>query len=79
MKEKDKLKDAIKQVAHQNIKQIPEWIEKHPECQEVDSVSNDEYLKIIHHSMGGIDDSNYQKIIHNISKEVMIVREVEKA
>ena len=71
-KEKEKIKDAIKQIAHQNIKQIPNWVMQNPECKNIGSSKNDTYLQIINQSMGGADDANYQKIIHNISKEVII-------
>jgi hypothetical protein len=73
---KDKIKKMIKHVAHKNIKQIPEWVKKHPNCYESDSIHNDKYLKIVSNSMSGSTEeeqrSNLNKIISKIAKEVVI-------
>jgi hypothetical protein len=73
---KSKLTNAIKQVAHKNIKQIPLWVKEHPNCQQSESRKNDLYLRIVSNSMsGGTDeeaDKNYNKIVKNIIKEVII-------
>lgn len=73
---KDKLTNAIKQISHKSIKQIPLWKQTHPDCNESESKQNDQYLKIISHSMGGYtkeeDDLNYNKIIKTLAKEVVI-------
>jgi hypothetical protein len=78
-KESNKLKSAINQISHKNIKQIPEWIKENPACQDVTSKKNDEYLHLINNCMVGSNDEeindNYKKIIHNISKEVVIEKE----
>ena len=70
--EKDKLKMVINQISHKNIQQIPEWIRENPQCKDNESLKNIEYLHIINESMGCSDNSNYNKIIHNISKEVAV-------
>jgi len=73
--EKNKIKKAIKYVAHKNIKMIPEWKNKYPDCVYSDSTKSDEYNKIILESMGGIGDNNEisdTKIIKKIAKEVII-------
>ncbi len=73
---KDKIKTMIKHVAHKNIKQIPEWVKKHPNCYESDSIHNDKYLKIVSNSMSGSTEeeqrSNLNKIISKVVKEVVI-------
>jgi hypothetical protein len=75
-KESNKLKKAIQQLSHKNIKQIPEWIKENPSCKDVTSKKNDEYLNLVNNCMAGSNieeaDENYKKIIHNISKEVVI-------
>jgi hypothetical protein len=74
--EKEKITKAIKSDVHKNIKQIPEWVKQNPTCKDSTSKKNDEYLKLISNNMSGIDneevETNMNKIIHNISKEVVI-------
>ena len=74
--ENHKIKNAIKQLAHNNIKQIPVWKEENPECKDSESKKNDLYLKIVNESMGGHtkkeDDDNYEKIIKKVAKETTI-------
>ena len=72
----DKLKLAIKHVAHKNVKQITEWQREHPDYNEYESKENEKYLKIVSEAMGGStdddDEMNYNKIIKNVAKEVFI-------
>ena len=72
----EKLKLAIKHVAHKNVKQIPEWQREHPDYNEYESMENEKYLKIVSEAMGGStdvdDEENYSKIIKNVAKEVAI-------
>ena len=74
--EKPILIKAIKNVAHQNIKQIKNWRDKHPDCTLADSRKNDLYLKIVSNSMNGLTEEegkkNINKIISNVAKEVVI-------
>jgi hypothetical protein len=73
---KDKLTNAIKIVANKNIKQIPEWQKANPEYNNPESKQNDKYMKMIYEVMSGStkeeQQKNYNKIIKNISKEVVI-------
>jgi len=70
------LTKAIKQVAHENIRQISEWQKKYPDCKDPDSKKNDMYLNIVSNSMSGGSSEeqlhNYEKIISNVAKEVVI-------
>jgi hypothetical protein len=74
--DKTKIKKAIKQIEHKNIKNIQEWINKHPDSKFADSPKNDQYMKIISNSMGGStseeDEKNYNKIIKKLASEVLI-------
>ena len=74
--EKNKLKKAIKYIAHKNCKLIPEWKAKNPECINSYSSKSDEYNKIVLESMGGNlyneNLNNENKIIKKIAKEVII-------
>jgi hypothetical protein len=73
---KTRLETAIRKVAHKNMRMIPEWRKKYPDCHEYDSTKNDLYLKIVSNSMcGGTEEeteNNYNKIKKNIIKEVII-------
>ena len=78
-KESNKLKSAIQEISHKNIKQISQWSQENPSCKDITSKKNDEYLNLINNCMAGSDkeemNENYQKIIHNISKEVVIIKQ----
>jgi hypothetical protein len=69
---------AIKTIANENIKQIKNWKEKHPDCIYSDSRKNNLYLKIVSNSMNGFTDEeserNISKIISNVAKEVIIYK-----
>ena len=77
--EKEKMMWAIKNIAHKNVKQIPEWQEENPEYKNGESVINGQFLKIVNESMGGYNEEedvkNYNKIIKNVAKEVAIERQ----
>lgn len=77
--EKPILTKAIKQVANKNIKNIFEWQKFNPEYNDPDSKQNDKYNKIICESMSGSTKEeqikNYEKIVSNVVKEVVIEKE----
>jgi hypothetical protein len=70
------LTNAIKHVAHKNMKQINEWTKDHPDYKDPDSKENDRYLQIVSEAMSGATKEetvkNYNKIIKNIAKESII-------
>jgi hypothetical protein len=76
--QKTNLTKAIKQVAGKNMKQISEWQKLNPEYKNPDSKINDKYMHIVLNSMSGStkeeSDKNYEKIVKNIVKEVIIQR-----
>ena len=78
--ERENLKKAIKKIAHQNILQIPSWQKKHPGCELSNHKNNDDFLKIVNESMGALteqENAEYiNKIIKNVSKEVLIEKEL---
>jgi hypothetical protein len=73
---KTHLTKAIKQVANKNIKQINEWQKINPEYKDPESKQNDKYMKIVLNAMSGStpeeQKSNINKIIKNVTKEVVI-------
>ncbi len=74
--EKKKMKNAIKYIAAKNFKQIHDWQEENPDSNDYNSKKNTDYNQIVLHSMGGAtaeeDENNYNKIIRNVAKEVII-------
>ena len=78
--DKQKLRQAIKHIAHKNIKMLPEWKKQHPEYKYDEGHTNDQYLNIIRQSMGGSDkkeDIEYEnKIISKVAKIVTIDKEL---
>jgi hypothetical protein len=78
--QKTTIKNAIKQVANKNIKKITEWQKNNPNYSDPDSKQNDKYMKILLNSMSGStkeeSEKNYEKIVKNISKEVVIQKDL---
>ena len=74
--EKNKIKKAIKRVANKNIRLLPSFKEKYPDCNKSSSNHSDKYNKIIVESMD-TDANSENKIITKISKEVIIQKETE--
>ena len=79
--EKPVLTKAIKVIANENIKMIKDWRDLNPDCTDINSKKNNLYLKIVSNSMNGTNkeegDKNMSKIISNVAKEVIIVKEEE--
>jgi len=72
---KTKLRKAIKRVANKNIKLLPKYREKHPDYGDAESKISDKYSKMVIEAMGGDgknDTEKEDKIIHNISKNVIV-------
>ena len=56
------LTNAIKHVAHKNMKQISDWTKSHPNYRDPSSKENDKYLQIVSEAMSGSTEEE-QKII----------------
>jgi hypothetical protein len=73
---KPRLSKAIKSVSNKNIKQIFEWQKKYPDFSDPNSKQSDRYMEMICNTMSGSSkeeqDKNMNKIIKNITKEVII-------
>jgi hypothetical protein len=74
------LTSAIKVIGKKNIQQIFEWQKKYPEYNDPASRQNDKYLKMLCNAMNGSTDDeqekNMEKIIRNITKEVIINKNI---
>jgi hypothetical protein len=76
---KTKLRKAIKTIANKNIKLLPQFREKNPEYKNSSSKVSDKYDKLVIEAMGGSGDNDVEKedkIIHNISKNVTIDKDM---
>lgn len=63
----------VKKVAIKNMGNMTEWRKKYPDHENVKSVKNTKYLKLVRECIGGEDESkNTDKIIQNISKEIRV-------
>ena len=78
-KDEDKkhMKKAIKEIAYKNFKTIiPEWVKANPESKDITTKKHDEYIKMMSNSMGELteegDEKNYNKIIRNVAKEILV-------
>lgn len=70
-----KIRKAIRAIAHKNICMLKAFREKYPDCQEYDSKKGSQYNKIVIEAMGGNGDDDYEKnskIIKKIAKAVGI-------
>ena len=72
----DRLKKAVKLIAHKNMLKINDWKNAYPQCKDSASKKNDQYLKMLICTAGPTNKedelSEYKKIIRNIAKEVVI-------
>jgi len=81
VKDEDKkhMKRAIKLIEHKNIKLIPDWVKANPTAEDYTSKKHDEYNKMLYNVMGEMKDEdnerNYEKIIKNVAKEILIDKE----
>jgi len=73
-----KLRKAIKTVAQKNTKILSEFRTKHPDCLKSNSKVSEQYNKLVFEAFGGKGDNDSEKedkIIKNIAKQVIIVKE----
>lgn len=73
-KNKAKLRKAIKVVAHKNVKVLPAFTEKFPDCKKSESKMCEQYNKLIMETMSG-SEVKEDIIMKNISKQVLIGKE----
>jgi hypothetical protein len=73
--DKQKIRKAIKHVAHKNSKMLKDFKNKHPDCDKSESKFSDQYNKLVIEALGGKGDNDLEKedkIIKNIAKQVTI-------
>jgi hypothetical protein len=70
-----KTRKLIKKAADKNIRLLPEFKKKYPDCVKSSSKYSDIYDLLIIETMGGSGDNDFEKetkILKNITKEVVI-------
>jgi hypothetical protein len=72
---KSKITKAVKTIANKNIRLLPQFREKYPEYKNSYSTISDKYEKTVIEAMTTDEDKN-EKIIKNISKEVIIDKNI---
>jgi len=74
--DKNKFKRAVKQVAKLNLNQLPKWQEKNPDCVNINTPENEEFIKLSLAALGSRtpeeEDKFVDKIMKNVLKEVII-------
>lgn len=73
-----KVRHAIKHIAHKNSKLLNEFKEKYPDYNNSSSKVSDRYNHLLIESMGGKGDNDIEKenkIIRNVTKEVIVEKE----
>jgi len=75
-----RLRKVIRRVTNKNIRLLPQILEKYPEYKNSSSKISDKYDKIALEAMGGVggpDKDKEEKIIHNISKCVVVDKYID--
>jgi hypothetical protein len=67
---------AIKMINNKSLKQIIEWQKMYPDYNDPESKANDRYMKMLYNVMSGSteeeQEANFNKVIRNVAKEVVI-------
>jgi hypothetical protein len=73
-----KIRNVIKKITDKNMRLIPQYKQKYPDCNKSESKISDKYNTIIIESMGGKGENYFEKenkIITNITKEIVVGKE----
>ena len=76
--EQKKMHTMVKKVANKNVKMLSMFKEAHPDCITSTSAYSDQYNQMVMEAMGGKGDDDFEKeekIIKNVSKEVIVCKE----
>ena len=70
--DKEIIKEAVEKVTNKNISNTSKWLEKYPDHADPNSKDFEKYVKMTHNSMGTGEESEKNKILKNIMKEVKL-------
>tara|TARA_B100000900_G_scaffold396614_1_gene396068 strand:- start:1115 stop:2038 length:924 start_codon:yes stop_codon:yes gene_type:complete len=71
---KDKMKEAVDKVTNNNLCNMSKWLEKYPGHTDPNSKDFDKYTKMTSNCMGSGEETDNEKIIRNVLKEVQIMK-----
>jgi len=78
--DKNKFKKAVKHVAQLNLSQLPKWQEKNPECLNINTPKNDEFIKLSLAALGSRtpeeEEKFVDKIMKNVLKEIVVDKKI---
>jgi hypothetical protein len=74
--EKQKVLQAIEDIANKNTKLICEWKKQNPECASSKSIKADQYSHILIEALCSNNEINNQKVLKKIAKEVVIDKNI---
>jgi hypothetical protein len=70
------LKNAVNRVAQMNLNQLTKWQELNPDCVNINTRENDEYIHLSLVALGGNsqeeEEKYMEKIMKNVLKEVIV-------
>ena len=72
---KELMKSAVTKVVDKNISNQDEWMDNHPDILTPGSKDSNRYVKMMDASLGKGDDTEQNKIVKNILKDVVIDKE----
>lgn len=74
--QKTKLRNIVSKIARKNLKMMPLWQEQNPKYQFLDTVENNNFIKLSLSALGPASKEEYEKqedkIIRNVLKEVLL-------
>ena len=76
--DKETLKSAVNRVARMNLSQLPKWQKENPASEILDTREHGQYMKYSMAALGGLGDSEEDKYIDKIMKNVMKEVAVDK-
>jgi hypothetical protein len=75
---KEKLKELVNRVANKNCKTMKQWTDENPNYTEMDSIENQEFMKLSNIVLGGFGEYESKqfrdKIIRSVIKEVFVCK-----
>lgn len=72
---KEKMKQAIDKIKHNNLVKMSEWIKKNPECHDSTSAKNDLFVSMVHANTNE-NEKDIKKVIKTIAKSSMIPKKI---
>jgi hypothetical protein len=77
---KEIMKELVNKVANKNCKTMRQWTQEHPNYTEMDTVDNQEFMKLSDAILGGFGEHESKlfrdKVIRSVIKEVMINKNI---